>query len=377
MKWLRDIGEPNIGACEGAVRRGNIMVRVAAMFALTVLWMALHFCVATPALAQSSVEEIALYQGPDREQKLLEGAKKEGGFNLYTSMTLADQEVLIDAFTKKYGIKVPYWRASSEALLQRIVAEARAGRFDADVIDNNVNQVEALRRERLLQKVESPRQAGLIAEAVPAHKEWVGNSIDLIIQGYNSNKIKPADLPKSYQDLLNPKWKGQLGVEASDQHWFAAILEELGHDAGMDLFKRIVDTNGISVRNGHSLLANMVATGEVPLALTVYQYLPAEIKGKGGPLEPLVISSATGSFRSIAMLKNARHPDTALLYYDFVLSPEGQQILLSRSRAPTGRDIDSPWKNIPIKFIDPVRALDLNDQWTQDFETAVIKRAQR
>ena len=357
------------------------MVRVAAMFALTVVWMVLDFCPATPAWAQSGttspVEAIALYQGPDREQKLLEGARKEGSFNLYTSMIAPDQDVLSDAFTKKYGIKLQYWRASSEALLQRLVAEARAGRFDADVVDNNVAQVEALRRERLLQKVESPRQAGLIAEAVPAHKEWVGNSIDLIIQGYNSNKIKPADLPKTYQDLLNPKWKGQLGVEATDQHWFAAILEELGHDAGMELFKKIVDTNGISVRNGHALLANMVASGEVPLALTVYQYLPTEIKRKGGPLEPFVISKAIGAFRSIGVLKSTRHPYAALLYYDFVLSPEGQQILLSRSRAPTSRDIDSPWKSTPIKFIDPVRALDLNDQWTQDFEAAVTKRARR
>ena len=124
-------------------------------------------------------------------------------------------------------------------MLQRLVAEARAGRFEADLVDNNVAQVEALHREYLLQRVESPQHAHLIADAVPAHKEWVGNSIDMIIQGYNSNQIRQEDLPKSYQDLLNPKWKGQLGVEATDQHWFAAILEELGYDAGMNLFKRI------------------------------------------------------------------------------------------------------------------------------------------
>jgi iron(III) transport system substrate-binding protein len=358
------------------------MARMTALPGLALVLMGLHLGAVPAALAQPArtatpAEAIALYQGQDREQKLLEGARKEGTLSLYTSMIAADQEVLTDAFSKKYGIKLQSWRSSSEGLLQKMVAEARAGRYEADLIDNNVNQVEALRREQLLQKVESPLQDRLIAEAVPSHKEWVGNSIDLIIQGYNSNKIKPADLPKSYQDLLNPKWKGQLGVEASDQHWFAAILEELGHDAGMELFKKIVDTNGISVRNGHALLANMVASGEVPLALTVYQYLPFDIKRKGGPIEPFVISSATGSFRSIGLLKNARHPYTALLYYDFVLSPEGQQILLSRSRAPTSKDIDSPWKNMPIKFIDPVRALDLNDQWTQDFETAVTKRVQR
>jgi iron(III) transport system substrate-binding protein len=349
---------------------------------LALVLMGLHLCAAPTALAQSSrtatlAEAIALYQGQDREQKLLEGARKEGSLFLYTSMIAADQEVLAKAFTKKYGIKLQSWRASSEVLLQRVIAESRAGRFDADIVDNNVMQVEALRREHLLQKVESPQHAGLIADAVPAHKEWIGNSIDIMVQAYNTDKIRQADLPKTYQDLLDPKWKGRLGVESTNQHWFASVLEELGHDEGMNLFKKIVDTNGISVRRGHLLLANMVASGEVPLALTVYHYLPANIKRKGGPIEQFVIAPAIGAFRSAGLLKNARHPHAALLYYDFLLSPDGQQILRDRTRVPTRTDLNSPWKSLSIKFIDPVRALDMDAQWTQDFETAVTKRVQR
>jgi iron(III) transport system substrate-binding protein len=193
----------------------------------------LHLYAAPAALAQPSrtttpVEAIALYQGQDREQRLLDGAKKEGGLVLYGSMTGSDQDVLFEAFTKKYGIKVQSWRGGSEAVLQRTVAESRAGRFDADIVDNNVAEMEALRRETLLQKVESPQHASLISAAVPAHKEWIGDSIDMFVQAYNTNKIKPADLPKTYHDLLDPKWKGQLGVESTDQHWFATVLEELG-----------------------------------------------------------------------------------------------------------------------------------------------------
>src|SRR6516225_5997762 len=128
-----------------------MMVRVATLPGLMLVMMGLHLCAAPIASAQPSrsatpAEAIALYQGQDRGQKLLEGARKEGSLNLYTSMIAADQEVLADAFTKKYGIKVQSWRASSEVLLQRLVAEARAGRFEADLVDNNVTQVEALRR---------------------------------------------------------------------------------------------------------------------------------------------------------------------------------------------------------------------------------------
>ena len=357
------------------------MIRVTTLPGVALVLTGLHLCAAPAALAQSRtatpVEAIALYQGQDREQKLLEGARKEGSFTLYTSMIGPDTEVLSEAFTKKYGIKLQSWRSSSEGLLQRLVAESRAGRFDADIVDNNVTQMEALHREHLLQKVESPRHAELIPEAVPTHKEWIGNSIDMIVQAYNTDEITQADLPKTYHDLLDPKWKGRLGVESTDQHWFAAILEELGHDEGMALFKKIVDTNGISVRRGHQLLANLVASGEVPLALTAYHYLPAEIKKKGGPIEQFVIASATGAFRSIGLLKNARRPHAALLYYDFLLSQDGQQILRDRTRVPTSKTIDSPWKKVVVKFIDPVRALDMDNKWTQDFESAVIKRVQR
>jgi iron(III) transport system substrate-binding protein len=354
------------------------MLRPGALSALALVLFGLHS--SQPASAQPAAmtaEAIATYRGQDREQKLLEGAKREGGLSLYTSMIGPDQEALIQGFTRKYGIKLQSWRASSEGLLQRVVAESRAGRFEADIVDNNVVQMEALRRENLLQKIESPQQARLIAEAVPAHKEWVGNSIDLIVQAYNTDLVRAADLPKSYRDLLDPKWKGQLGVEATDQHWFGTLLEDLGHDEGMNLFKKIVDTNGISVRNGHFLLANMVTSGEVPLALTIYHYLPAGIKKNGGPIESFVIPPAIGAFRSAGLLKSARHPHAALLYYDFLLSREGQQILLDRSRVPTSKDIDSPWRNVSIRFVDPIRALDMNEQWTADFETAVTKRVQQ
>jgi iron(III) transport system substrate-binding protein len=358
------------------------MVRVTPLSGLALVLMGLHLYAAPTALAQSSMtatpaEAIALYQGQDREQKLLEGARKEGGLSLYTSMIGPDQAALAEAFTKKYGIKLQSWRSSSEGLLQRVIAESRAGRFDADIVDNNVMQMEALRREYLLQKVESPHQAELIADAVPAHKEWIADSIDMIVQAYNTDKIKQADLPKTYRDLLDPKWKGQLGVESTDQHWFGTVLDQLGRDEGINLFKKIVDTNGISVRMGHLLLANMVTAGEVPLALTIYHYLPANIKKRGGPIEQFVIAPAIGTFRSVGLLKNARHPHAALLYYDLLLSRDGQQILLDRTRVPTSKDINSPWKNVSVKFIDPVRALDMNDQWARDFETAVTKRVRQ
>ena len=102
---------------------------------------------APPALAQDArgvLAELAQYEGADREQRLAEGARREGFLNLYTSLTVDDMTVLNAAFEKRYGVKVQMWRASSEKIVQRALAEARAGRFDVDVFESNAPSLEIL-----------------------------------------------------------------------------------------------------------------------------------------------------------------------------------------------------------------------------------------
>ena len=250
----------------------------------------------TAALAQSNkgaptAADIALLQSPNRQQILLEGAKKEGGLNVYATMPADDLRVLVDAFTRKYGIKVTTWRASSENLVQRMVAEARSGRFNVDFVQTNEPAMNQLHREHLLQQVSSPYQADLMRESIPAHREWVGLYVLIFLQAYNTNKVRKDELPAAFQDLRDPKWKGRLGIEADDQPWFAYVLQELGQEKGMKLFEDIVRTNGISVRKGHTLLSNLVASGEIPLSLTVYSNTPMQLKREGAP-------AATGIFRT-------------------------------------------------------------------------------
>ncbi|MDB5762538.1 MAG: fbpA 3 [Herminiimonas sp.] len=342
----------------------------------------LSLVAAVPAFAQSNktesaVAEIALYQGQNRQQRLIEGARKEGELSLYHSMPPEDMGPLIEAFTKKYGIKVKDWRASSSSLTQRITTEARGGRFEVDIVEDNGPGVEAVYREKLLQQVRSPNHDNMMPAAILAHKEWVGYGIDVFVQAYNTNKVKKEELPKSYQDLLDPKWKGRLGIEAEDQDWFAVLVQELGQEKGTKLFKDIVDTNGISVRKGHSLLTQMVASGEVPLGLTIYNYKPAQLKQKGAPIESFIIPPGIAYFRGIGLLKKAPHPHAALLFYDFMLSDEAQQILAKRFNVPASRKIDTPEKKMQLKFIDPGLSLDMMDKWTKAYEDAVIKRVRQ
>lgn len=214
--------------------------------------------------------EIALSQDKNREQLLINGARKEGELEIYDS--IGDMDGVIDAFTKKYGIKVKSWKSNSENVLRRVLTEAENGRTEVDVVVNNAPKMEALHREKLLQKINAPVQADLIPQAVTAHKEWLCTTIDVYVQGYNTNQYKKQDLPKSWEDLLDPKWKGKLRVQADDQAWFATLVQSIGHDKTIPLCRQIVDSSSMSIRKGHAMLTNLTVAGEVPISLSNYNY---------------------------------------------------------------------------------------------------------
>ena len=177
-----------------------------------------------------SIQELANYQGADRTARLIEGAKKEGSlvvYHVYPALTN-----IMNDFGKKYGIKIKSWRAGSEAVLQRLTSENRGNKFDVDIVQNNAPENEAAFREKLLQDVYSPYQADLLAQAIPSHKQWVGITVDIWTAAYNTDKIKKEDLPKTYKDLLDPKWKGQLGIEGNNHAWFGALMGKMGEDEG-------------------------------------------------------------------------------------------------------------------------------------------------
>ena len=329
----------------------------------------------TPARAQDpgrAARELALYQGADRHERLLELAKKEGELSVYHVYPALP--AVIAAFTKKYGIKVKAWRSGSEAVLQRVIAEARGGRFEADVVQNNAPENEAAWREKLLQETWSPGLKDLVAEAAPAHRGWAGISLDIWTAAYNTQLVKKDELPRSYADLADPRWKGRLGIEANNHAWFGALLAELGEERGAKLFEQIVNLNGISARKGHSVLTNLVASGDIPLALTVYSWIPEQLKKKGAPIENWAIQPLLAQPSTIAILKRAPNPATALLFHDFMLG-EGQKLLAEGSFVPASKLYPSPLGSTPMKMLDPARVLDLQDKWQKTFDDAIVKKA--
>ena len=120
--------------------------------------------------------------------------------------------------------------------------------------------------EGLLQDIRSAAHPSLVEGALPAHREYAPVYLNLFAQAYNTEKVKREELPRTLADLLDPRWKGRLGIEAKNQEWFQAVVQDMGEARGLKFFQDLVATNGVSVRTGNSVLTNMVASGEVPLA---------------------------------------------------------------------------------------------------------------
>ena len=316
------------------------------------------------AAQAQSLAELAAYSGPDREQKLLAGAKKEGELSIYTSAQSDDMGALVKAFETKYpGIKVTMWRSSSEKVLQRAVQEARANRNTMDVAETNGPELEAMHREKIVQKMTSPYLKDLIPQAVLPHGEWTGTRLNVFVQAYNTKAVKKEELPKKWEDLADPKWKGKLGIEQEDSDWLAGQYAEMGPQKAEQVFRDIVAKAGISVRKGHTLLTQLVASGEIPLALTVYNYKAEQLKGKGAPIDWFTIGPAIARPNGIAVSNKAPHPHAAVLFYDFEISPEGQGVLAKRDFVPTSKKVDTPLNKIPMKFVDSRVQLDEFQKW--------------
>jgi iron(III) transport system substrate-binding protein len=329
------------------------------------------FLAGSAALAEPSrVAEMAAYQGPDRQHRLTEGAKREKELTFYSSIPPADISILVGAFDKKYGVKVKVWRADSEGFLQRILSEARARRFEVDVMAGSSSALEPLYRENLLQEVKSPYLAEVIEQAIAPHRQWVAVYLSLFVQAYNTNLISKDSLPRAYADLVLPQWMGKLGIEAEDFDWFAEVVQSLGEERGLRLFRDIMAANGISVRKGHSLLNNLVAAGEVPLALTDYGFLAEQSKRKGAPLDWLVIAPAIARATAQGMARNAPHPHAAALFYDYLIS-DAQPIFASRQFMAVGRNIEPFYKG-PLKLIDSAVMLDQARKWQDLFQKTII-----
>ncbi len=187
---------------------------------------------------------------------------------------------------------------------------------------------------------------------MPAHRGWAPQFINVFVQAYNTNAVKKQDLPKRWADLLDARWRGMLGVEAKSGEWYCTLLKNLGEEKGGELFREIAARNGLSVRSGNSVLANMVVSGEVPLALSVYSHMIELAKQQGAPVDWFAIDPMIGHSNGIGVSRRPPHPNAALLFYEYTIS-DAQPLMLKMNYLSPVKKLASPLRGAKILLVDP------------------------
>jgi len=323
---------------------------------------ALALLLAGTVHAQPANEALYLYRGADREQRIAENARREGVVVLYTSLAPSESGPLSQAFEKKHGIKVDLWRSNSEKVAQRAITEARAGRHQVDVVETIGTDLEKMTREKLFAEFHSPHLADLLASAIPAHRGWMPDRLSYLGVAYNTRLVRREELPQTYEGFLDARWKGRIGLEASDIVWLAGIVRQWGEPRGMKFFNGLAQMRP-DVRSGHTLLTQLVISGEIPVGLTVYSSSVEAGKRSGAPIDWLPVQPVVAQPLGIGLARRAPHPHAALLFADFVLSPEGQALFNSLGRPPASRKVQTALGQFESVMMDPAVELDGSDRW--------------
>lgn len=269
------------------------------------------------------------------QDAILEGAKKEGVLVVYTSMSVDQVQRILDAFKTRYPfLKTTMFRAVGERLLTKIMTEAQAGKYDFDAVQSAESQAYFLKKKNLLQRYVSPEAKHIQKPFFDPDGYWTAVYIMPNVIAYNTRMVKRNEVPKTDEDLLQPKWKGKMGMDHTKPEWFAWKLKRMGEEKGLAYMKKL-GAQEFRLYAGLSVVTNLLAAGEFPLVLNTYLHNVEDIKRKGAPVDWIAQDPIFTKFQPLGIGSKAQHPNAAKLFTDFMLSEEGQKVIASFGRVPT------------------------------------------
>jgi len=273
------------------------------------------------------------------QDAILEGAKKEGVLVVYTSMSVDQAQRILDVFKTKYPfLKTTMFRAVGERLLTKIMTEAQAGKCDFDAVQSAESQTYFLKKKNLLQRYVSPEAKHIQKPFFDPDGYWTAVYIMPNVIAYNALMVKRNEVPKTDEDLLQPKWKGKMGMDHTKPEWFAWKLKRMGEEKGLAYMKKL-GAQEFRLYAGLSVVTNLLAAGEFPLVLNTYLHNVEDIKRKGAPVDWIAQDPIFTKFQPLGIASKAPHPNAAKLFTDFMLSEEGQKVIASFGRVPTRRGV--------------------------------------
>jgi len=333
-----------------------------------------------------TVEEIALLKGSDRQKVLEQGAKKEGKLLWYGTL-IVDQLMrpVKAAFEKEYPfIQVEFFRGNTERVVQKAVSEYQAKRYDVDIIDGTTSPTLA-NKAGIMQRFNSPYLAEYPAELKDAQGIWGATNLYFLTLGYNTRMVKPSEVPKTWDDLLNPKWRGQMIWSTSRGSgapmMIGNILLSMGPEVGKAYLLRLAKQGIAKSTASNRQILDLVIAGEYPIALHIFNHHALISRKAGAPVDWQPVEPVTATFNGTGLAKNAPHPHTAMLFLDFIFSKKGQKIFQDVDYLPAHPEM--PARQVDLKpgggrfkranYVSPDVQYEKGNEWIDFFQSQFLK----
>jgi iron(III) transport system substrate-binding protein len=276
---------------------------------------------------------------PWLDPTLLAAAKAEGSFTVYTSTNEQEGLPLFKLFENATGIRADYIRGAEAMLMSRMMIESRASQPSFDILfSSTAHKVPPA----MLAEYVPPEAKNIAPDARDANQRWHGVYANYNAPAYNTDKVKPSELPKSYEEFAERRqWSGKVAIDTADLEWLKGMLQYYGEPKGTELIRKLVAGLKPVVTDGHLAMARAVGAGEYWLALNQYVMLSTNVKVAGGPIEIFALDPVVLFFAEVGVNAKAPHPNAARLAANFMLSQECQQFLAQFGRLPTRKDVAS------------------------------------
>ncbi len=325
--------------------------------------------------------ELDKLSGEERQKRILAGASAEGKVVFYVNLSADHVEPLRLDFERRYPmIKFEFWRAPGEKTSNRVLTEARAQKFAADVIGPGNEHVPLLVGSKLIGRYNSPERRFYAEEHKDQEGYWTSVAYNLAIIAYNTKLVPPAEAPRRHDDFLRPKWKGNFAIDMEPDRALMVWLKSWGEEKTEKFLAGLIKNDAV-VRKGHSLLTQLLCAGEFKVAIELYAYRVAEMKHKGCPIDLIYPDPTPGAVTPVVVARHSPHPYAAALLVDYLLSEPGQKILaergwLSGRRAVKSKypDLDLEAKGVKVSLLRPEDADRFGRKYEELRERFLLRR---
>jgi iron(III) transport system substrate-binding protein len=325
--------------------------------------------------------DLGKLSGAERQKQLLSGAKTEGKAVLYGNINAEQLEKLRVDFEKRYPLKLEVYRASGERISNRFLTEARGGQFLADVVGPSNEHLPTLMKAGLVGRYDSPERAFYPESLRDKQGYWTPYDYNIAVIAYNSRLVSAADVPKKYEDFLDPKWKGNFALDQDPDKSIMGWLKTWGVERTRKYLQGI-SKNDVVVRKGHTLLTQLLCAGEFKAGIDLYAYRLADLKNtKGCPVEISYTDPTPAAPSPLVVAKKSPRPYAAALLMDYLLSEPSQKILAEFGRLSARRgvrpiysELDTEAKGVRVLLLTPEDAVQLEKPYQQLREEFLLKR---